>query len=56
MAGPQLPHFDFSAVGPRIGERFPEVALPDQHGDRVDLHAVRGGKRALVVFYRSASW
>jgi peroxiredoxin len=51
-----LPYVDFSTIGPRIGERFPDVALPDQHGTIVDLHAMRAGRRALVVFYRSASW
>jgi peroxiredoxin len=30
--------------------------LPDQHGTAIDLHAVRGPRRALVVFYRSADW
>jgi hypothetical protein len=30
--------------------------LPDQHGAAVDLHAVRGGRKALVVFHRSADW
>ena len=56
MAAPGLPYVDFSTVGPQIGERFPDVVLPDQHGNQVDLHAARNGKRALVVFYRSASW
>ncbi|MPZ63488.1 MAG: hypothetical protein GEU93_19830 [Propionibacteriales bacterium] len=39
-----------------VGSRLPEIVLPDQHGNPVDLQAVRGTKRALVVFYRSASW
>ncbi len=51
-----LPHVDFARVGPPVGERFPDVRLADQHGGVVDLHAARAGRRALVVFYRSASW
>jgi hypothetical protein len=47
---------DFDGMGPRIGERFPDVVRPDQHGRPVDLHKTRAGRRGLVVFYRSASW
>jgi len=53
---PQLPVVDFSPVGPSTGSRFPDVRLPDQAGRLVDLHAVRGDRRALVVIYRSARW
>ncbi|MBI2324145.1 MAG: hypothetical protein HYU87_04185 [Chloroflexi bacterium] len=55
-ARPPLPVLDFDRIGPRVGERFPDVVLPDQHGKPVDLHAARAGRRALVVFHRSASW
>jgi hypothetical protein len=34
---------DFRLIGPREGQRFPDVRLP-------------AGRRALVVFYRSAEW
>ena len=51
-----LPHIDFSGIGPAVGRRFPDVVLPDQHGRDIDLHAARGGRPALVVLYRSASW
>jgi hypothetical protein len=47
---------DFDRMGPRVGERFPDVVLPDQHGRPVDLHKARAGRKGLVVFYRSASW
>lgn len=50
------PTVDLAAVGPRVGERFPNVRLPDQSGSIVDLHAYRAGRPALVVFYRSARW
>jgi len=47
---------DFTKIGPAVGERFPDVILPDQHGQYVNLHQVRNGRRALVVFHRSAGW
>lgn len=53
---PPLPVVDFTRIGPSVGERFPDVALLDQTGKLVDLHAHRGGRRALIVFHRSASW
>jgi peroxiredoxin len=56
MTAPTLPHLDFASIGPRVGEQFPDVVLPDQHGQLVDLHHARGGHLALVVFYRSARW
>jgi peroxiredoxin len=51
-----LPPRDFRVIGPREGERFPDVRLLDQTGALVELHAARAGRRALVVFYRSAEW
>jgi peroxiredoxin len=47
---------DFSKIGPAVGERFPDVMLPDQHGTTIDLHQAQAGRRALVVFHRSAGW
>jgi hypothetical protein len=55
-ATPQPPVIDFDSVGPATGSIFPDVVLPDQHGNPIDLHAARAGRRALVVFYRSADW
>ena len=52
----QFPATDFSTIGPPVGQRFPDVVLPDQHGSLVDLQAVRGNRRALILFYRSARW
>lgn len=51
-----LPQPDFDTIGPQIGERFPDIVLPDQNGELVDLHENRGGRRAIVVFHRSADW
>ena len=51
-----LPINDFAPIGPKVGEQFPDIVLPDQSGHTVDLHAARAGRPALVVFHRSASW
>jgi peroxiredoxin len=47
---------DFEALGPAIGSPFPDMTLVDQLGRTVDLHADRGVRPALLVFYRSARW
>ena len=47
---------DFDKIGPREGERLPDVRLPDQSGATVDLHTARAGRKALVIFHRSAEW
>lgn len=47
---------DFAQIGPAVGAPFPDVRLPDQSGQVVDLHAARQGRAALVVFHRSAKW
>ena len=56
MDAPSLPTLDFSRIGPAVGTRFPDLRLPDQSGQLVDLHVARAGRAALVVFYRSARW
>jgi hypothetical protein len=53
---PSLPRLDFTAIGPSLGTRFPDVRLPDQQGQLMDLDAARAGRPALVVFFRSARW
>ncbi len=52
----RLPPRDFNTIGPKEGQRFPDVHLSDQTGALVDLHEQRAGRPALVVFYRSAEW
>jgi peroxiredoxin len=47
---------DYTQAGPRLGELFRDVVLPDQTGRTVDLHKERRGRKALVVFHRSARW
>jgi hypothetical protein len=56
VSQPVFPAIDFTGIGPAVGTRFPDVVLPDQSGRSVDLHTARAGRRALVLFYRSASW
>lgn len=51
-----FPAIDFSQIGPAVGSRFPDIVLLNQHGQSVDLHAARAGRKALVLFYRSAAW
>lgn len=51
-----IPEIDPDQLGPVVGSRFPDIALPDQHGTVTDLHTHRAGRRALVVFHRSADW
>ena len=51
-----LPPRDVRHIGPNEGERFPDIRLPDQTGQPIDLHSARAGRQALVVFYRSAEW
>ena len=51
-----MTEFDYCDRGPKVGDRFPDVRLPDQQGTAVDLHAARGTRRAVVVFHRSARW
>ena len=59
-AGSQLEVFvaevDYTKVGPALGEEFPDFELPNSEGRSVSLQRWRNGRRALVVFYRSAVW
>jgi peroxiredoxin len=47
---------DLMRMGPAAGTPFPDITLPDQTGAPVRLQEARGGRPALVVFYRSARW
>jgi len=47
---------NYADIGPAIGARFPDLHLPDQTGEPIDLHQARAGRPAVVVFYRSARW
>ncbi len=43
-------------TGPDVGERLPDITLPDQTGTLVNSEAARSEGRALVVFHRSLRW
>jgi hypothetical protein len=47
---------DVSKLGPQVGERVPDFALPDQNGKRWTLQSIMGSKGAMLVFFRSADW
>ncbi len=51
-----IPEVDAENLGPVVGQRFPDVVLPSQTGSALDLHEHRNGRKALVVFHRSADW
>ena len=42
------------AAPPRVGERAPELVLPDQRGELVRLSDLVADRHALVVFFHSA--
>jgi peroxiredoxin len=52
----QLTRAEYRDRGPRVGEAFPDIRLPDQTGDLVDLHQRRNGRPAVVAFNRSVVW
>ena len=37
-----IPTLEEDHIGPRVGERFPDLVLPDQSGADIDLHEHRG--------------
>lgn len=43
-------------TGPEVGDLMPDFELPDQNGDLVNFQTAREGKKAAVVFFRSAVW
>jgi len=51
-----IPEIDADGLGPPLGQRFPDVVLPDQSGNLVDLHQHRAGRRGLFIVHRSADW
>ena len=52
----RMPETDDFPSGPSIGERLPDFTLPDQENNLVNFSQARQGKRAMVVFHRSARW
>jgi hypothetical protein len=43
-------------IGPAIGQKVPEFALPDQSGRSRSLRDLVGPNGLLLVFSRSADW
>ncbi len=52
----RAPETDAFPTGPAVGQLLPDFTLPDQNGRLVNFAAARQGRRAMVVFYRSARW
>jgi hypothetical protein len=47
---------DALRTGPKVGEKVPDFALPDQNGKEHSLRQLMGTKGLLLVFVRSADW
>ena len=47
---------DLSSLGPQVGERVPDFALPDQYGRIQTLDSIMGERGAMILFHRSADW
>ena len=43
-------------TGPAVGERLPDFTLLNQHGQTIDFQQDHEGKKAVLIFYRSAVW
>ena len=54
--GRRFPAEESFPTGPDVGERLPEFTLKNQNGETIDFHADRAGRKAALVFYRSAVW
>ncbi len=53
---PVVPPGEVFSPGPSVGSLLADIVLPDQDGRTIDLHAHRAGRRAVVLFHRSADW
>ena len=47
---------DLASLGPQVGEKVPDFALPDQHGTIQTLDSIMGERGAMLLFHRSADW
>ncbi len=56
FAARRFPAEEGFPTGPAVGDAMPDFELPNQDGEVVSFQKVRGGKKAAVVFYRSAVW
>ena len=44
------------ATGPAVGDKIPELAMRDQHGNPRTLSELAGPNGLLLLFHRSADW
>lgn len=51
-AAERLDAIDFAARAPKVGDRAPDFALPDQRGEEVHLTALLRESRVVLIFYR----
>ena len=56
VGGQERQPVDLSSLGPQIGEKVPDLALPDQHGAIQTLDSIMGERGAMLLFHRSADW
>ena len=56
MSAQERQPVDVSSLGPQVGEKVPDFALPDQHGTIQTLDSIMGERGAMLVFHRSADW
>jgi hypothetical protein len=54
--GRRFPADEGFPTGPSVGETLPSFRLPNQRGEMIDFHEDRAGRRAVVMFQRSAVW
>ena len=54
--GPRTHRPHDGPTGPDVGTLFPDVEAPAHTGETIDVHAHRGDRAAVFVFYRSAVW
>lgn len=47
---------DVTKLGPQVGQKVPDFALPDQNGQNRTLASLSGPKGLVLVFNRSADW
>ena len=47
---------DVASLGPQVGEKIPDFALPDQRGRIQTRDSIMGERGAMLVFHRSADW
>ena len=54
--GPRRDPAGDSPSGPAVGQELPEIRAMDASRRPIDVHQHRGGKPAVVLFFRSAVW